>query len=165
MLPGLAECFKGGACQGAAGAVFFVLFCGGFAVIMGMALHLLSVFSGWRLLAERFPARDDLADEAKIFRFASCLMGKSPMKGVSYNGCLRLRISAAGLGMAVFPLLRPWHPPLLIPWEGVESVTKNKGPIPLLSSLTLRIADFDRPLRFSGKKLAAEIMKYKPPAA
>lgn len=38
----------------------------------------------------------------------------------SYRGCLIVGVTPGGLYLAVWPLVRPGHPPLLIPWGAVR---------------------------------------------
>ena len=40
--------------------------------------------------------------------------------GVGYNGCLTVGANSEGLYLAVFPLFRFMHPPLLVPWNQIK---------------------------------------------
>jgi hypothetical protein len=45
---------------------------------------------------------------------------------VSYNNCLTIGVTDEGLYLAVFPLFRPGHPPLLIDWSALGPFTMRK---------------------------------------
>jgi hypothetical protein len=77
-----------------------------------------SLWSGWRLLSERYRSEREFAGER--WRFQSGRM----RWGCGYNNCLTLGANAEGLYMAVLPVILPWHPPLFIPW--IEITTREE---------------------------------------
>lgn len=83
----------------------------------------LPVLSGWRLLANRFPARPAAAGER--FRFASAKMGRHPWFPVSYGGVLDVRVTAEGLALSVCQPFRLLCPDFFLPWSEVLSVKER----------------------------------------
>jgi hypothetical protein len=45
---------------------------------------------------------------------------------VNYGSCLTIHVSEAGMFLAVFPLFRPGHPRLFIPWSEFTNFRKKK---------------------------------------
>ncbi|MGH9380057.1 MAG: hypothetical protein ACRD2Z_05545 [Thermoanaerobaculia bacterium] len=89
-------------------ALFPVVFVGMWLLIC----FLLSAMGGWQRLAEHYVASARFSGER--FYFCSAQIGY-----VNYGGCLTLGASPDGLYLAVFPLFRVAHPPLVIPWSDV----------------------------------------------
>lgn len=75
--------------------------------------------SGWKKLAERFPA-DRVLDEGICFRRQFLRIG-----WCDYNGCVTIRVSPDGLSLAVWPIF-VGHAPLLIPWSEVRVVKEHR---------------------------------------
>lgn len=92
-------------------ALFPVFFVGMWLLIS----FILSTTGGWSTLANHYAARSGVA--GRRFYFRSAQLGA----GVSYGACLTLGTSPAGLYMAVVPLFRMAHPPLLIPWPDITA--------------------------------------------
>src|SRR3954466_7384369 len=75
----------------------------------------ISVIGGWTALAKRF-------------RFSKARFTGPSWNGQSgqmrwiagYHNCLTLGCNAQGLYLAIMPLFRFRHPPLLIPWEEIS---------------------------------------------
>lgn len=88
--------------------VFPLLWCG--------ICLLLSRLGGWGELAAVYPAREPVTGPAN--GFAAALFRWS----VRYKGCLTFTAAPAGLHLAVWPIFRPGHPPLLIPWREITAV-------------------------------------------
>jgi hypothetical protein len=98
---------------------FFPLF-----VLMWFGISgLLSLLSGWRGLASRFPGSE--AAQGDNYRFASGSMG-IPYFPVNYSNCLFVTVNEKGFRVAVFFLFRFLSPPLFVPWSQVESVVEKR---------------------------------------
>jgi len=78
-----------------------------------LVLWILARASGWARLAEQFYFPEPFA--GRILRFQS-----ARIRQANYNGCLQLGVSAEGLYLVPFPLFKPFHQPLLIPWTGIQ---------------------------------------------
>ena len=85
---------------------------GGFAAFFSLILLVLSLVGGWRALAQRY--RTDRPYQGAIWKYQFGFLG-----AVRYNGALTVGSGMEGFYLAVFPLFRPFHPPLLIPWSEV----------------------------------------------
>jgi len=96
-----------------------VLFALAFAALWLIVCALLARLSGWRALAQRFPARDQLGGET--FRFASGSLTALVLP-VNYSSSLTVTVGPEGLGLAVMLPFRFQAPPLCIPWREVASV-------------------------------------------
>jgi hypothetical protein len=121
----------------------------GFPAFFCLILLLLSKLGGWSALAERY--RTDRPFQGSLWRFQFGFLGS-----VRYNGALTVGSGMEGLYLAVLFFLRPFHPPLLIPWGEVSLGRRKKtifmelvefrlGPEPVASlwvydSLAQRIA-------------------------
>ena len=75
-------------------------------------LWLLSLFSGWRKLATRYGYQDSFQGE-------SLRLQSARINGVNYNNVLNLGLNRQGLYISPMVLFRPFHKPLLIPWEEI----------------------------------------------
>ncbi len=80
---------------------------------------LLAVIGGWSRLAEYYQSQTDFS--GKKWHFQSGRLGL-----VNYSGSLTLGSNYYGLYLAVFPLFRVGHPPLLIPWSDV-TIAEHRG--------------------------------------
>lgn len=78
-----------------------------FLALVTVTSFFVALWSGWRLLAERYRCEREFTGER--WRFQSGRM----RGGCGYNNCLTLGANAEGLYMSV---ILPWHPPLFIPW-------------------------------------------------
>ncbi len=85
----------------------------GFAAFFSLILFVLSALGGWRARASRY--RMDRPFQGTIWKYQFGFLGL-----VRYNGALTVGSGSEGLYLAVFPFLRPFHPPLLIPWHEVS---------------------------------------------
>ena len=79
----------------------------------------LSRAGGWAALATTFPAT--YVPDGRPLRFQTGKVGH-----ISYGNCLTMRISAQGLYLAVFPIFRLGHPPLLIPWQQFHDLQETQ---------------------------------------
>lgn len=126
------------------------------AVLVGVVLWWVVLVSavgalfGWGRLARRYRAATPF--RGTVRRFRSAHIGLS-----NYGGVLSIGTNADGLHLAVFPLFRPGHPPLFIPWADVSATPVRTwlGPV-----LDLRFAQAPRvSVRVSvalGRQLAAD---------
>ena len=73
---------------------------------------------GWRPLAARYPAAAPAT--AQTFRMVSGTIGVA-----NYNSTLYVTVEPEGLHLAVMPLFRVGHPPILIPWSEITSVEQK----------------------------------------
>ncbi len=81
-------------------------------------LTTLAYFGGWAAVAQRYRCRG--TPVGKSFHWQCARFG-----WVDYNGCVSIRVCADGLRLATFPLFRPGHPPLFIPWSALRVVSVN----------------------------------------
>lgn len=78
-----------------------------------------SRWSGWAALAQRFSLRSEFTDSR--WRFQSAQMRWL----CGYNNCLTMGANSEGLYLSMLPFIRLFHPPLLIPWGEVSAEKKN----------------------------------------
>jgi len=118
-------------------ALIVVAALAGFAAFFSLILFVLSALGGWRALASRY--RTDRSFQGSLWKYQFGFLGVT-----RYNGALTVGSGSEGLYLAVLPFLRPFHPPLLIPWHEValgrrkqtifqELVEFRLGPEPLAS--------------------------------
>ena len=95
-------------------ALFFVATC-------VLTFYVLALLSGWNLLSKRFRNKEAFYGEAWPFRSAR-------MRGlIHFGSALTIGANESGLYMAVFPLFRICHPPLLIPWSEISVIRGERG--------------------------------------
>jgi hypothetical protein len=87
-------------------ALFFVCF-------WLVLLSTIAWLGGWSALARHYKAVN--APSGQRFSMQSGALG-----WIDYNGCLTLRVCPEGLYLAIWPLFRFAHPPLLIPWSALH---------------------------------------------
>lgn len=80
---------------------------------------LLAIIGGWSRLAESYQAHAEFT--GKKWYFQSGRLGLT-----NYSSCLTIGSNYYGLYLAVFPLFRVGHPPLLIPWSDITTA-EHKG--------------------------------------
>jgi len=73
-------------------------------------------YGGWQQLATHYRVTT-LPAEAE-----GSLLGYAKVGWVSYKNVLRVGACREGLALSVSFLFRPFHPPLLIPWQAVGSI-------------------------------------------
>ena len=93
---------------------------GAFVLIWVTILKALAFAGGWSKLAARYP------DSGLRPPSRSLWMQSAKVGWVGYNNCLTLGVGPEGLHLAVWPLFRAGHPPLLIPWDEVASIRPKK---------------------------------------
>lgn len=97
----------------------------GFALFWSALLWLLAIGSGWRALAQRFPAPG--AGGARPYTWVSAAIGRGAVP-VSFNNILRVTIDRAGLRFAApIPVLGPAFRPFLLRWDAIRSVTERSS--------------------------------------
>ena len=77
---------------------------------------------GWGDLGRRFPRSDYQPAVEFGFRTVQVVAGWLPS---NYGGCVTVGANVDGLFLRVFPLFRPFHPPLFIPWAAIESTVRH----------------------------------------
>ncbi|MEO0558494.1 MAG: hypothetical protein AAF170_09950 [Bacteroidota bacterium] len=88
----------------------FPLFWSGVCIVIGMM--------GWSRLAAAY--RTEAEATGETFRLVTGMVGLS-----SYRSVLTVSLEPEGLRLAVMPLFRPGHPPLLLPWGDLLNVRKS----------------------------------------
>jgi hypothetical protein len=94
---------------------------------------LIARMSGWAKLAEYYQTSD--APIGPTWRFESALMRWTSR----YGNVVTLSAETQGLRIALFPLFRPGHPPLLVPW-GEISATPASFRVLFWTPMELRFA-------------------------
>jgi hypothetical protein len=111
----------------------------------------LARFAGWRSLALEYRAASPF--RGRRFHFCSAQFAG----WVGYNGSFTPGADRTGLFVAVWPVFRIGHPPLLVPWSEIEiSVEKGRWlTVVLLTFARVPSARVRITLRLA-KRLAAE---------
>ena len=91
----------------------------GFALFWCVIVVLIAAVGGWRSLARVY--RNQLPFSGHTWHFRSARMGI-----VKYKGALTIGVNPAGLYLAAFPLFRPGHPPLFIPWHDITVSSESR---------------------------------------
>jgi len=81
---------------------------------------LLAKCGGWHRLATHYATWQPA--EGEIHRFQSASFG-----WVNYGSCLTIVLSSYGMRLAVAPIFRLWHPPLLIPWSEFHDIRERRS--------------------------------------
>jgi len=84
-----------------------------FPVFWCFVVWLISLIGGWRRLAQVYQTSETPGGRGLFAHFV--LVGIA-----SYRNTVTVRITPAGLHLAVMPLFRVGHPPLLIPWHALR---------------------------------------------
>lgn len=95
-----------------------LLFIGGIPLMIGfwcLICLLLASIGGWKRLASKYAASHP--PTCDVLRMESGYFGS-----IKYKGCLTVAAMPRGLYLAVFPIFRPGHPSLLIPWDQIRDV-------------------------------------------
>lgn len=91
----------------------------GFSVIWIAVIWLLSVLSGWRVLAITYGTNREFAGQ--MLRLQS-----GQMRWVGINRCLNIAADREGLYLSMLPIFAIFHAPLFVPWRDITATTKNK---------------------------------------
>jgi hypothetical protein len=125
----------------------------GFVAFWVWLVWLMAHFTGWTNLARYYRTTQPFHGTRHHFR--SGKLGWS-----NYGGCLTVGTNAEGLYLAVFPLFRPGHPPLFVPWSEVRAKFVK---VWIFSQLELRFERFPLvSIRFPsrlGRQIAADAMQ------
>jgi hypothetical protein len=97
---------------------FFALF---FVTQGVVGFYILALMSGWNRLSKQF--RHEGAFYGETWPFQSARMRTL----IRFRCALTMGGDESGLYMAVFPLFRMFHPPLLIPWSEVSIIPGERG--------------------------------------
>jgi hypothetical protein len=87
-----------------------LLFCG--IVVIGINLAIWRL-SGFPQLIRHYGWRSPFVGSEWYWQ--SMVIG-----GLSYRSCFTIGLNATGLYIALWPIFRGWHPPLLIPWSELQ---------------------------------------------
>ncbi len=121
---------------------------------------LLSVASGWRLLAGRFAAVTQ--PDSERYYFASAKMGRVPWFLVNYGACLVITVGATGISMSIFWPFRLFCPDFFLPWSEVESVEERTTPLTRRTLVRIRGSSVRVALRGTvGQRAAAMFARSK----
>ncbi len=91
-------------------AIFFLWWC--------FVVWLVGKISGWQELAEKYPGGSQLDDPMVRWKWWQSV---SMRAHCNYNNCLILGISPKGLALRMPFVFRVGHPPILLPWQAIES--------------------------------------------
>jgi hypothetical protein len=97
-----------------------------FPVVWVGLLNLIARMSGWSQLAEAYRHRGRFDGFRKRVVFAQLRGGWFFGLPSEYGG-LTMGSNPQGLYLAVFPLFRPGHPPLFVPWRDVTASLERRG--------------------------------------
>jgi hypothetical protein len=120
-------------------------------VAWSLTCAVLAHFAGWRALAREYPASSPF--RGRRFHFCSAQFAA----WVGYNGSFTPGADRTGLFVAVWPIFRICHPPLLVPWSEIQvSVEKSRWfTVVLITFARVPSARVRITLRLA-KRLAAE---------
>ncbi|MGD9635064.1 MAG: hypothetical protein AB7G28_02905 [Pirellulales bacterium] len=122
-------------------------------VFWSLVIAIVSLVGGWHNLAKQFRRQETTfrisTEPIEKFRWASLKMGPVYFP-TNYGSCVTVTLSDDGLGLAVMPLIRPLHPPLLIPWNAIEGCTLGKE-LALFDRAKVQLREFANPLRIYGR--------------
>ncbi|KEO91657.1 hypothetical protein EH31_03010 [Erythrobacter longus] len=86
------------------------------AAIWFVVTALLPKLTGWAVLEEHYPDRDEAA--IQTLRFNGFYLGKEKL-GVSYRGCVTFEVCKRGLRVRIWKLFAPLSSPIFIRWDGL----------------------------------------------
>ena len=81
-----------------------------------LVVNLIALASGWKLLAKRF--RPQFPFPGPVWKWQNAML-----RGVRYNGSLKIGADPTGMFLAVMPIFRAGHPALFIPWMESSSIS------------------------------------------
>jgi hypothetical protein len=114
-----------------------------------------SLLSGWHTLSKKFPCPREFQTN-KSFRLTSVSLGPRFLP-VTYGNSVFVSIGEVGIRISILLLFRILHPPILIPWDEVESVKRER--YMLVNSTLISIKNDNRRVRFywrAGKAIFEE---------
>ncbi len=129
-----------------------------FPLFWGAILQLIAYFGGWKSLAKIYAAQDPASGDR--FHFVSARFGSF----TSYSNCLSVTVSAAGIGLHPFILLRAGHGALFIPWGEILQLTRRQVLGFSSTQLTINRPMGQSPIRVTlyGKTLAHSLHQHAP---
>jgi hypothetical protein len=101
--------------------IFFVLFAVFFAATWVSVLYVIAMVSGWNTLSKHFCLKGQFYGEQRPFQSARMRYY------VHFGNSLSVGADESGLYLAVFPIFRIGHPPLLVPWSEVAVISGERG--------------------------------------
>ena len=104
-------------------------------VILLWISAILSLWSGWRRIARKYPYREVAGSRRYTFVRMSLGSGLYP---AGYGGVVFVRLSPHGIGLSVLFLLRFYHPPIFIPWTEVARCARETVRGTYATKLSLR---------------------------
>lgn len=125
------------------------------------SIQFLRDLPSWHKLSKRYKTTDKPGGQE--FSFLSCGIGtrsQAPVYPVynpvndshfEYLNSLRLNIAHEGIYLSALFWIRPFHPPLFIPWSDIESIDRYAlGGSYVTTDVSLLIKDYSYPLIFYG---------------
>lgn len=73
----------------------------------------ISASNGWRKISQRYPGGGE--PDGKDLGWINLYINKG-----DYKNAVRAILTDRGVYLKVFFMFRPWHPPILIPWEELQ---------------------------------------------
>ena len=127
--------------------VIFCLVAAGWALICAGLSH----FAGWRSLARHYRASTPF--RGRRFHFSSAQFGG----WVGYNGSFATGADHTGLFVAVWPIFRICHPPLLVPWSEIQASVEKRWWLTVVNLTFARVPSARVRISFRlAKRLVAE---------
>lgn len=109
----------------------------GFAAFWCVIIVLISFASGWQNLARYFRAVSKPAGQVFVLQTCS-------INGADYKGALNFVVAEEGLYLAVLPIFRMGHAPLLIPWTAISEFETRKIFWVSRRETTISVSQFNR---------------------
>lgn len=97
-------------------SVFVAIFPIAFIALWFVITVLVPKFSGWDVLEEHHPDREERPVET--FRFHGFYLGREKL-GASYRGCVAFEVCNSGLRVRVWKVFAPLSKPIFIRWDGL----------------------------------------------
>lgn len=97
-------------------------------ILLGLAAawfagsYLFATVGGWRKLSSHYSSAPQAAAEGEHLSYVSARFGHF----VIYRSCLKAVLNSQGLSLSIFLLLRPWHPPIYLPWSDLRIEFRSK---------------------------------------
>jgi hypothetical protein len=135
------------------GPWLFVFWAVLFLCFWSLVVALISIVGGWRYLAKSYPAEETTfriagGNVGKRFRWTSLVLGPRFFP-TNYGNCVNVVVNDLGIRIAVMPLFRTLHPPILIPWSAIERSTLDRQ-FQFFTRATVEVTGSAHPLRFYG---------------
>ena len=111
-----------------------------FTVVSILVGALMAGAGGWRALAAAYPAdatRGNGAEEER-FRFASLRTAGGSLGTATFESCVNIGVGDRGISVALWAPFRLGHPPIFVPWNGVESSRRVEHMVGPVTQVTVR---------------------------